>query len=377
MMSPMMKKNSIDFQKVDKKKVFILCQNQDHVGAMAQHLEGKGLSVQIETSLTHFFNRLEGESRPGFILISRTLKSGMGAQLPGFLQRRFKVPVLTFNELQEAAAAQPPAEATNHPLAPKHSLTPEIMHIPIKASESEIYSMISGFEQQYNQQVDLRDENRLQMQVDLKNVDDVKLRLWETSQNLVEEKLLDWSSEKRLKIHGVQIEGADYQSLSLFACPSEVSPTEIEAFRDTLKQQILLADPQAILKDHNLPLDLSWEHLQSILPAFENFTTGTQNQSEIVLANHVALKSDLSEPRPEPQGGFHVPVEDWFAEQNLVFNLYLWLERSQKKVLYVKSGRSLQLESLHRFKNKGLKSMLISEEDKDLYQVLRFLHKAG
>lgn len=373
----MMKKNSIDFQKVDKKKVFILCQNQDHVGSIALHLEGKGLSVQVETSLTHFFNRLEAESLPGFILVSRLLKSGMGVQLPGFLQRRFKVPVLTFNELKESTDTQATAEASESPLGPLHSLTPEIIHVPIKASESDIYSMIAGFEQQYQQQVEFRGENHLPIQIDLNKVDDVKLRLWETSQSLVEEKLLDWPMEKRLQIHGVQIEGSDYQSLSLFACPVDMKSSEIESFRERLKQQILLADPQASLKDHNLPLDLSWEHLQYILSAFENFTTGTQNQTEIVLANHAALKTERIEPLREPLGGFHVPVEDWFAEQNLVFNLYLWLERSQKKTLYVKSGRSLRPESLHRFKTKGLKSLLIREEDKDLYQVLRFLHKAS
>lgn len=376
----MMKKISIDFQKVDKKKVFILCQSQDHVKAIASHLETKDLSVQIETSLTHFFNRLEAETRPGFILISRSLKSGMGAQLPGFLQRRFKVPVLTFNEIAESPPYTQTSLLRDSPpasLHPKNSLTPEIMHIPIKASESEIYSMISGFEQQYQQQLEVRDENRLKVQVDLKNVDEVKLRLWETSQSLVEEKLLEWNPEKKLQIHGVQIEGADYQSLSLFACPVEISPEELEEFRSRLKQQILLSDPQALLRDHNLPSGLSWEHLQNILPAFENFTTGLHNTSEVVLANHVALKKDFSDPRPEPQGGFHVPVEDWFAEQNLVFNLYLWLDRSQKKVLYVKTGRSLRPESLHRFKTKGLTSLLISEEDKDLYQVLRFLHKTG
>ncbi|MCE3011301.1 MAG: hypothetical protein LW875_11900, partial [Proteobacteria bacterium] len=142
-----MSKGVIDFALMDRSKVAVLCLNPIHIRQMVTQLEDQGKKVKIETSLTSFFSYLE-TSTPGFILVSRSVKTGMGNQLAGFLQRKFKVPVLTFSEVIEV----PDEKGSPNPhraRATVGSAVPEILHISERARPEEILSKIENFQMTY------------------------------------------------------------------------------------------------------------------------------------------------------------------------------------------------------------------------------------
>ncbi|MFN7825208.1 MAG: hypothetical protein ACK5P6_07600 [Pseudobdellovibrionaceae bacterium] len=370
-----MSKSKIDFTLMDRSKVAILCQNPAMIGHIVTQLEAQGKKVKVETSLTSFFSHLEANT-PGFILVSRSVKTGMGAQLSGFLQRKFKTPVLTFSEDLSSTPATPEKEGPKTTNS-RGMAVPEILHISEKAKPEEIISNIENFQDHYQKQL-----NR-SIGGDLTRTERLEAARHAISENFASlinaENPVHWEEDQKLKVHSLLLKTPSFQGLSLFAAEETLTGEQLEKLKQkaTVEMELHLGE-KVQLELRELPQPLSWDHFQNTVGEFDQLTSGHLKEGQgLVAAVHLVEAEARPTDIHESQTGFHVPLEEWFTSQSLVFKLYLWLERSQKKVLYVKPGRPLMATSFKRFQGKGLKSVLIDKEDIHLYEVLRGLNKAS
>lgn len=349
----------------------ILCQSPDNVTDIKLQLESKGYRVAVEISVTNFMIHIE-QNKPGFVLISKSLKSGMALQLPTFLQKKFKVPVMMFtersvnahlNEHINSGENQPEEKSSTSQsisVTSKHK-EPEILNMQSEAAE-DVVDKLSNFEEDYKKQ--FWSASPAEVKIADKAISTIQ-------DNILKTKDVAWNDEKELELHSLKVKDPSGEGYFIVALP-EVPEAEKEK---------LIADLEAQVQEH-LGIEAHIEKLTNKVK-FKQYKKITENSSkvlkgmfgeqEIILAFTQEIpEADLTAVQVM-EDAFMVPIEVWWTEIPLNFRVYHYMPVNNKRLLYVKPGRMLQPETLDRFSRKGVKKMLIPAEEIDAYRRLQEL----
>jgi hypothetical protein len=68
-----------------------------------------------------------------------------------------------------------------------------------------------------------------------------------------------------------------------------------------------------------------------------------------------------------------VPLEDWWTEVGLPCHAYYWMPQNGKRMLFVRPGGKLRLESLDRFQNSGVPTLAVDPTDFEAFRKMRNL----
>jgi len=257
------------------------------------------------------------------------------------------------------------------------SAVPEILHISERARPEEILSKIENFQMTYQEQINRRSRSDLTRAERMTNA---RIAFCESFVSLMKaEKIIEWQAERKLRAYSFLLKSENFQGLSILATEKIISASDLATLQEKARIHLELHLQEKVeLEIREISQSLSWDQFQDTVSDFDQITSGELLDGQgLMAAVHIAEAEARSEDIYESKTGFHVPLEKWFTSQSLVFKLYLWLERSQKKILYVRPGTRLLPKSLERFQGKGLKSVLIDKEDLHVYQILRGLNKAA
>lgn len=357
-----MKKAGIDFQRIEKNRISVLCQDSGKVQGLVQMFEAAGFTVTIETSITGFFSHLD-TSPPGFVLLSRSFNSALGQQLPGFLQRKFNVPIVTFAE--DTGVLDPLKGAAG---GKGVNFSPEILHLKSTTPQHKIVEHLRGFEKDYQSRVEALDK--------LKNgelvVEEEQLenKIWASLETAVQEKIFEWDVSKSICLQALQMHGPKGHTILLWGAPSEITEAQKNELLDKIQGLLGTALGDTKVEWVSLEDSVELSRLYELNRKADNQLSCELSGVEMVFS--IFHNRDINrETLRAAKDGFHVPLEDWIARHRVSFRLYLWLESNQKKVLYVKPGLSMFLRSFERFRKRGLQSMFIDQQDLRRYEVTR------
>lgn len=362
-------KRQIDFDKLNRRRISILCKSPGGVTSIKEHLESKGFLVEVETSVTNFFTLL-CDQQPGFALVSRNLEGSMAKQLPEFLQKRFKIPVMLFQEVEPSSVYGEDPNEVKSTKATQSRPSAEIIHLKSSRAE-DLENHINEFENHYlnslskskilNPNISANDRpqgaypkawSRLKKSIEL-----AKGELSLTNPNL------------HLDLYNVKVRDSFSENLILIALPEGSHEEKNKALQkiefELKKESEEVGEIQAV--PENLANALFGDLCKKASDSISGHLLGYEVQISIFSQIHEPDETSVSIFGSH----FLVPIEDWWTTHGLAFHAYLWLAINHKKILYVKRGGRLTQRSLENFRKYNLNSMMINAEDMPTYRSLR------
>lgn len=362
-------RKQIDFDKLNRRRISILCKSHSGVISIKEHLESKGFFVEVETSVTNFFTLLCNQ-QPGFALVSRNLEGSMAKQLPEFLQKRFKIPIMLFQEVEtNSIQCENPIEVKSSKIL-QNSTTAEIIHLKSSSAE-DLENHINEFENHY-----LNSLSKLKKtappSATLERQLEAYPKSWSRLKNSIEPVNGEQGSSNHsthLDLYNVKVKDPFSENLILIALPDG---SHEEKNRTLHKIEIeLKKESDEVGEIQAIPENLAHALFGDLCKKANDSTSGMLLGSEV----HISIFNEVHEPDETSVSifGSHflVPIEDWWTTHGLAFHAYLWLAINHKKILYVKRGSRLSQRSLENFRKYNLNSMMINAEDMPTYRSLR------
>lgn len=356
--------------RIDKSRVAILVKEPGKFNQLVDKLKAQGLKVDIYSSVQSLFSALS-EVKPGFILCSKAYnETSFGSQFPSFLHRKYKVPVLPLTE----NIASDQENGVLH------------LHSDTKAQDilDSLNKQKAELASQEKRRVSLKSKKLNQLSREEK-VERFSDEIWSEITQDLEETLAEWGDDQKMKTVSVKIQTPEHTSLSLISIPLTATATEVSLAKLNTLNRLKKMYPNAEIEVDELKAELSVEDTKQLVAEFQKHTSVTgENMGTFLLSTHVVVNDAQSEyvtggdsEIQEDGVGFKIPLEDWLTLKGVKFRLYLWLEFSKKKITYIKNGRSLIIESLQRFKKKGIGTLHIDKEDLETYKIQRFVRRAS
>ena len=316
----------INFDQIDTKRISVLCKNIDCVKAITEFLKSKGFEIFIEKNPGSFFQSLNS-IKPGFVLISHEMNDDMGRVFPNFIHKKFNIPVLLFHELGKTAALSNANEAQS-PISAVKSVKqnkPEFIHEEIRSFQANYQRAMSKYvasapSSAKNQQ---KSERHVRQEKLMKKISD-KIKI--AKHNL--------EQQDSLRISTMKVQDPNGQGFFLFVIPNQSNQS---IFEKNLKQDLSLASEPGVAVE-GVRGSIGQDFYQSLISQSDKVLQGFWGSQAITVLYYAeAGVSDLSNISVS-DGGYLVPVEDWWSRLPLTFNAHIFLKENNKKLLYIKQG---------------------------------------
>jgi hypothetical protein len=350
-----MAKKHLDNDSLDKKSVIVLCKHQTSVQEMVSALQLKGYEVQVETSATSFFSHIE-TLNPAMALISRSADSAMKEFLPGYIKKKYKIPVITFPEVEttaDTAAAEQKIAGTD--------TKQDIFHLK-SHDQRKVSERVENIHKELKSSA-----NNVGQPVSHKNQIE---KTWGKFDSKVKTSAA-FQSQEQLLLHTVRIESAEGDTQMVLALPAG---PEFLAHRQKVSQWVAKElrenfGEKASVETVNMQVRTGY--FRRMIENAGRRIEGTFDQTEVVLCMYEGIPDSEIPQWMDHAEAFVVPLEKWMTEVNLDFPIYLWLEINGKKVLYIRQGSPLTADQYGRLKAKGIGQVLVSPDAVDRYEKRR------
>jgi hypothetical protein len=344
----------IDFAKIDRKKVLILCRHPEGIAPLCQLLNDKSFEIKLEKVPGDFFQEIPNFN-PGFVMISNEMNIQMGKVFPHFIQKKFKIPVLLFPEGGGKSHSPIANENFNSPLGGAvRSAKP--------GSDKNVLEEIEQFEKNYNDHLSgltkksekptldqLRKERiRRQNAVFQKLSDKIKQGLphlmKKNDLDLLTIKLADPSGQGSFLFFTELPQGLNLEELKaqLAQEVSHISGTSPEI--ELVPMKIDNPSLQALLKNSDKAIHGLWGDLPISLFYFKD-TAPTHHETTTIF-----------------EGGYLVPIEEWWSKLPLTFDASLFLKHNSKIILYIRKGNIFPEEQVKRFIEKQQSIWIVGDD---------------
>lgn len=307
-----------------RKKITILCRNLERVRNVIDYLSNKGMTVDVETNPKGLINR-HGKG-PDYIFISKEFEAQFGEAVKDLFKKKFSAVTVPFEEA---------------------TVTPQSMGVLFEKFQktSEVNDTLEA------QQVS--DHLYQKLNELLKKVENS-----------------DLSDDTMLNLSSLRIFDPTTELSFVFAIP-DVDKELVDSVLRDLKSiiaenigfnyDILHLDQKITLKDY-----------KQLKKGSERSIQGTINGLEIAIS---VFQGQVSKEELEVIGNADlcsVEIEEWWCKIPLPCHTYLWFEKNNKKVLYIKSGDLLSPGSHSRFNKMGQSKMYVDINEISKYMQLKY-----
>ncbi len=330
----------IDFDKIDQRKVSILCKHPESIQGLVQFLQSKKFDVHFEKVPGSFFQSINN-LKPGFVMISHEMNDFMGKLFPLFIQKKFNIPVLLFHELQ------PKKENTS--LKASTQSFSSIRSLSQNAPEL-IHREIERFRENYNE--NLQRFSNSKSPPSIKKLRDQRIQQQEDLMKQLDEKIqkglpvLD--NKEQLQLLSIKVTDPNGHGAFLFF--TELPKGKVLSdFKKSLLLDLQLSENQEIILE-----PVEGEISQKIFRKLKNNSDRVLNGFWGDLPVSVLYYIDVKEASHQDEitvteNGYLVPVENWWSQVPLTFNAHIWFRENNKKILYIHRGDYFPQENLARF----------------------------
>jgi hypothetical protein len=347
-----MAKKRLDKENLEKKSVIILCRDKNSVHEMISALELKGYEVLVETSSTSFFCHIESVN-PAMALISRSAESAMKEFLPGYIKKKYKIPVITFPEAEAAVEANSSEQrlgGTN--------------------TKQDIFHLKSHDHKKVSDRVEtIHKELKSSVQVASKPVAHKNQieKTWGKFDTKVKSKAA-FKNQEQLLLHTIRVESAEGDTQMVLALPAG---PEFVAHREKVSQWIakeLRENFGESAQVETVNMEVRTGYFRRMVENAGRRIEGSFDHSDVMLCMFEEVAESEIPKWMDHAEAFVVPLEKWMTECSLDFPIYLWLETNGKKVLYIREGSPLTPDQYGRLKAKGIGEVLVSPDAVDRYE---------
>lgn len=322
------------FAQLDPRRISMLCQHKDNVNQVVEFLELKGFRVEVETVPTSFFKLLE-EGRPGIVMVSSESEERHGRVIAGFVQRKFKAPVLLFRE------------SKNEMVRGRYS--PEVHKVDPHNLDG-LLEEIQNFKSKYDERVQKVEKK---VRPEQEEIHARHKQFWKDLETQIAPSLGVNVLIDSCVVSTFQPLSEDEKDNSCYAFVfPENTPIE-------KREEIVNSVAQKLREQHGHESEGNIVHFDQslsrdvVLGMDEKADRKMSGLFQDVEMNFVFMDEVLSTPMET--GGvqadlFLVPVEEWWARYGLPSNLFLWLPRNARAFVLVRSGRQVAEAKIERFK---------------------------
>lgn len=368
----MVAKKLIDYTKFNSKRISIVCRNVESVNHLVHYLTNEGMQVEVETSPFVLHKKFKS-TPPGFVLISNEHANPAnaieGQNFVDYLQKKYKVPVLSFKEMTLSRIRTPltPREA-----APENEDEKRQRKLDEEHSSNEVQRLAKEI-QAYREEFARTLENPKSEESLLHDpYDGLPERLTSLLSSQIDKKTLQFEEQDQLKVITLRVHQKNESGCFLFALP----------LRDEKSFQITLSHLKTLIQMES-GQELEFEASQHIIHPriYQQMEKNSLVSLEGTLQNQDFLMSYFARPSEvitdetlvEKAEMFVVPLEKWWTQIPLPFNSYLWLEKNNKKLLYIREGELMRLEAYERFQAAKSNRMWLTPDELQKYSHLREL----
>jgi hypothetical protein len=351
-------KESISFDALDGKRVTILCQNIEHIGDLMTLLTSQGFNPEVEHTPTKFFSRLSSNN-PGLVMVSAEMEEKHGRVVAGYVQRKFKVPVIIFRE-------------TKNDLA-KGSYGPEVQFVD-STNANKIFDEIGQFKEKYESRLKSVEELFSRSEASYKAEVD---KFWLKAQAKISS-VKRASSAKSVSTYVLstyQPNASENGMCYAFVFSSDSDLEQrflvVDQFIEDLKDVHQSAETGKVFHFDTL---LSREVIRKMEANADRAMHGEVDSVSVNFYFFEAIPSqDFEVVSRGNQESIMVPLEDWWVDQALPVDAFYWMQQNQRMLLYVRKGEKLGSNSLQRFRDKGQDKLAIHADHGPAFKVYRGL----
>lgn len=350
----------IDFKKVNRQRISILCANAENVTSMATFLSERGFTVEVSTTPSDYYAKL-GEGAPGIALVSTQIDGMMAKMMPDFVNRRFGMPAILFQE-DTSVPGQPDltAMALNPGIFPMNGKDPVQLIHHIENLEEEYERRCKGLPPMPTPEAGKPET------LTSEGVFEVLRSAFAPTQIVIKD-------DDVLTLHTCKVADPAGKGFFVFAFPVRNSETHLDQallILETKIREVAGGDAQIEHFVKGVPAAFYRELMKNS----DEIVTGMIGDCEMLLAyfkNRPEEREKVDE-KFEVAGELSlVPMEEWWTRMPMPVHAYVWLQRNGKRILYVRPGHLLRKKSFDRFVQKGFMSMGIDTVDLETYKKIR------
>jgi hypothetical protein len=362
-----LRKRMIDIENIDRRRISILCKSHHNIDGIKDFFKAKGFRVDIETSVTNFFSHLQ-DIRPGFVLVSKSIESSMAKELPEFLQKKFKIPVILFQEIiPEIPTDNEKSQHTKNDLTVNKVNVSGIVHVGSN-SEIEIHNELLSFESLFEKMTLEKEVAKELSPSNIKKDFELGHLVMNQISQQIEINDISFNEVEKIQVFSFCVQDPQGEGHFFFALP--VKPDQKDTF-DTIKK--LATDITNSLgidaKIENVSTKVNHSLFKDLQKKSDRAITGFFGSQEISVSYFEGSPARMEEEISIKGSSFLVPVEQWWTHLALNFRAYLWLEKNNKKILYLKKGYPLSESALSKFKDFSVEKMMIHPDDLPMYKI--------
>lgn len=361
---------------INQKRVTILVVDPKNATVYVDEFSSQGYTVEVATDPSNMYAMLCENGPPGFLMISNQFESAMAKMMPEFCVKRFKIPIFLFRETMDL-----PAPEMNEKM-----FGPDI--VPLEdASPANLLKNMENFEQicrarlaakvEKEMAANMKDEGAPaaepgppseSVNFENRSPDQILVRLKENLN--LRDVLLE--AQDVLTLHSCKVSNAAGRGYFIFAFPVRDKDHQTAPSLETIKEIIgEVFGSQVQIEDLGLPVPEGF--FSALLEGADELASGTLGPQELFLV-YYRNKSDVEEPEVRMIGdNFLIPMEEWWTRLPLPVHTYVYFERNQKRLLYIRPGSSLRREAFRRFQRKGFIFLAVDPVDFASYRKIREL----
>lgn len=339
----------------------MLVADEANAASMRDFFQAQGFTVEVFSEASKLYDALCKNGPPGFVFISTQADGPMAKMMPDFVVKRFRTPVFLFREDPQAPSVHEPSASI---------LPPEIL-LAADYGHEQLLETLQKFEEVYETRLrgpakPETEKTALPAQKEASRSEEV-LRL--IKEAFVPDNV-PVAEDDVLTLHACKVSDPSGQGYFVFAFPCRGEQKDFDQAMLVLETRVReAAGDSAII-----------EHLAQAVPA--NFFKNIQSHSDEVISGKLGgwemvllyfrNRKEVAEPEAQIlREDVLIPVEEWWTSLPLPCSAYVWLQLNGRKVLYVRSGDRLRVESFDRFKVKGHSHLAVSASDFDHYLKIR------
>jgi hypothetical protein len=364
----------IDFDKMDSKKISLLCRHPENISGLVEFLKGKQLEVFVCKNSAEFFQSLS-LNKPGFAMISNDVNNSMGRIFPNFIQRKFKIPVLLFSDEQNRAAKETMEKPhSNAAVRALHQTNPEHVHDEIVKFKHNYEAEVSKLakSQGVAPGQDLT-QQRLQRQTQLLGYLRQKFGANEADkQSTVSSKIDQLES---ISISTVKIHDPEGQGCFLFATAIPADENK-ESLKKSLQESLQMLGEKELVVE-SIEGCVNNEFYQRLKNNSDKTLLGHFGKEEVCVLYYENAQVNNWDEISMNEEGYLVPVDEWWSKMPLNFNACIWLAENSKRILYMKKGTVFPESSMLRFKERDQKILVLNQEFQDFQHMAELASMLG
>ncbi|MBX3032401.1 MAG: hypothetical protein KF865_00625 [Bdellovibrionaceae bacterium] len=355
----------LDPSRLDTRRVTILVSNRENLAPYLERFLHHNYKVEVTTDATELYVLLCRDDNPGFVMISTQIEGTMERMMADFVAKRFRVPVLLFEETLQDSRPGVSAEAVGPHVRPIGRPEPESLVQMLREfdfSGMKKWSFTLAPEAETKQEFRMNDAAEAAARPCSERVF-VKLRE-------VVEKTSGPLRADVMALHACRVDDPEGRGYFVFAFPALDSSAEPDEALLILESRVReVAGPGAAIEC--LVQAVPGDFFEKLRERSDEVVDGRVGDREMILLYYRNRQQIEEADTRVVNENFLVPVEDWWVDLPLPVHTYVWLEKNKRRVLYVRPGDRLRPEALSRLKSRGIGHLAIDPADLIQYQRIR------